>query len=77
MSTVNNKILRTGEGVTDLEHIALSFVHGGFEPDQQGGCSCDICGFLRMKAQIIRANEAKQFMQETYGTGTQGHQRTA
>jgi len=56
---VNNKILREGEGVTDLEHIAYSFVHGGLDPQGYGGCSCDICGFLRMKARVIRENEAR------------------
>lgn len=59
VARVNNKVLRDGEGITDLEHIAHSFVHGGFEPDGQGGCSCTICSFLRDKVTIIRHNEAE------------------
>jgi len=66
MDKVNNKVLRNGEGITDLEHIAYSFVHGGFDPYAPGGCSCDICVFLRKKVQIIRRNEAKEAYEAKY-----------
>ena len=65
-SDINQKVLREGEGITDLEHIAYSFVHGGFEPLGHGGCSCDICCFLREKVAIIRFNEAKEYYNARY-----------
>ena len=36
--------------MTDIEHIAYSFIHGGFDHDSQsGGCSCHVCYLLRTK----------------------------
>jgi hypothetical protein len=45
--------------MTKLDHIAYSFVHGGFDPEQQGGCSCDDCQFLRSKIKEIQKEESE------------------
>ncbi len=42
---------------TELEHIAFSFVHGGFDPYGQGGCSCDICSALRLLVKGVHDKE--------------------
>ena len=45
---------------SDLEHISFSFVHGGFDPCGQGGCSCNICCNLREKIRTIHEKEIKE-----------------
>lgn len=35
----------------DLEHLAFSILHGTFNQDVTGGCSCDLCTRLRTQRQ--------------------------
>jgi hypothetical protein len=53
---------------TDIDHIAYSFIHGGFDPDSQsGGCSCHICYLLRTKIVERRNKEGFAYFNEKYG----------
>lgn len=55
---------------TDIDHIAYSFIHGGFDPDSEtGGCSCTDCSKLRKRIKLIRENEGKEYMENKYGKG--------
>lgn len=63
----NPIIYKFSDSTFDLEHIAFSFVHSGFEPDAQGGCSCENCTWLRERVQQIRTQEGEEFYQERYG----------
>ena len=38
---------------TELDHIAFSFVHGGFDPFGEGGCSCLTCCELRNRVRAL------------------------
>ena len=54
--------------MTDIEHIAYSFIHGGFDPDSQsGGCSCHVCYLLRTKIIERRAVEGVEYFCDKYG----------
>jgi hypothetical protein len=51
----------------EVEHIAHSFVHSGFDPDSPlGGCSCKTCGALREKIRTIRKKEAEEYAAQYY-----------
>ena len=51
---------------TDLEHLAFSILHGTFNPESPGGCSCELCKQLRDKIDELCKEEAAKFYDEHY-----------
>jgi len=60
--------------MSNLEHIAFSFVHGGFDPDNVGGCSCDDCSQLREEIAAIREREGSRVFEWPSEEGNLDHQ---
>jgi len=50
----------------DIEHLAFSILHGTFNNDSMGGCSCDLCTQIRDKIEELCKEEATKFYNEHY-----------
>ena len=50
----------------DLEHLAFSILHGTFDPNSPGGCSCEKCEVIRKQIDILCKEEAAKFYNEHY-----------
>jgi hypothetical protein len=50
----------------DLTHLAFSILHGTFNADSPGGCSCDLCSELRKTIDDLCKEEAAKFYEEHY-----------
>lgn len=50
----------------ELSHLAFSIVHGTFDPESPGGCSCSSCQWLINKINEIKREEAAAFYDEHY-----------
>jgi hypothetical protein len=51
---------------TDIEHLAFSILHGTFNIDSPGGCSCELCTTIRNRINELRKDEAAKFYAEHY-----------
>jgi hypothetical protein len=51
---------------TDIEHLAFSILHGTFNADSPGGCSCKLCAAIRNKIDELCREEAARFYEEHY-----------
>jgi hypothetical protein len=49
-----------------IEHLAFSILHGTFDINGLGGCSCEICCKIRIKITEIAKEEATKFYNEHY-----------
>lgn len=49
-----------------LEHLAFSILHGTFDANSPGGCSCPDCTKLRNKIDELCKEEATRFYNEHY-----------
>jgi hypothetical protein len=54
------------ERIFDLEHLAFSILHGTFNSESPGGCSCESCKILLAKIDELAAEEATKFYNEHY-----------
>ena len=50
----------------EIDHLAFSILHGTFNPDSPGGCSCDTCQAIRKRIEELREAEAAKFYNEHY-----------
>jgi hypothetical protein len=50
----------------DLEHLAFSILHGTFNWEFSGGCSCESCTALLNKIEELCKEEAARFYAEHY-----------
>lgn len=51
---------------TDIEHLAFSILHGTFDVDSPGGCSCELCTAIRNKIDELCKDAAAEFYDEHY-----------
>jgi hypothetical protein len=50
----------------DIEHLAFSILHGTFDRDSPGGCSCELCHKIRAEMENTMKNEVAEFYAEHY-----------
>lgn len=51
---------------TDLKHLAFSVLHGTFNQERPGGCSCELCKRLLDQIDELCKEEAANFYNEHY-----------
>lgn len=52
--------------VYDIKHLAFSIIHGAFDQNSPGGCSCELCQKLLKTIEEMRKNEAADYYNEHY-----------
>lgn len=50
----------------DINHLAFSILHGTFDRDATGGCSCADCAALLVKIDDLAREEGAKFYAEHY-----------
>lgn len=50
----------------DIKHLAFSILHGTFNMDSPGGCSCELCRQLLDQIKEQCGDEAAKFYNEHY-----------
>lgn len=50
----------------DIEHLAFSIIHGTFDPNSPGGCSCELCSKISKRIEELCKEEADRFYSEHY-----------
>lgn len=50
----------------ELKHLALSILHGTFNDNDTGGCSCSICSQIINLMLDLQKEEAAKFYDEHY-----------
>jgi len=50
----------------EIEHLSFSILHGTFDPEIPGGCSCDFCTTIRLQIVKLKNEEAAKFYNEHY-----------
>jgi hypothetical protein len=51
---------------TEVDHLAFSILHGTFDRDSPGGCSCEDCQHILKRTELMRREEAAAFYDEHY-----------
>jgi hypothetical protein len=51
---------------TEVDHLAYSILHGTFERESPGGCSCRDCTHIWERIELLKSAEAAAFYEEHY-----------
>lgn len=51
---------------TEVDHLAFAILHGTFNLDTPGGCSCEDCQRILKRIELMMNEEAARFYNEHY-----------